>query len=785
MLAKNPGFAAVAVLTLGIGVGANITIFGFANALLLKPLDADQPDRLIRAYGAPSDAIAFVDYDDYREYRDRTQSLSNLAIFHWGGLQPVRVDGPPAMVHVMPVSGNYFATLGVRAALGRVIDDGDDYKGAVGVILLSDDCWRHRFAADPTVVGRTIFVNRRPYTIIGITATSFEGTIGGPVIPQLYVAWNGPLGAPRGGHLIGRLKPGASRGTAQADLSRIAAQLSAERKQRVETYVYPATVLAPSFLRTMTLFAALFMGVVGLVLLIACDNIAILLLVRSAARTREVGIRLALGATRGKLIRQFLAESSLLSALGGLCAAGFAAVTARLVTQIYLPVPMPIALRFDFDWRVVAFALGISIATTLMFGLGPALQSIRTGVASSPRAGGSTVDAGGSRTRTGLIVAQVAMSTTLLITAGVLVRSLGSAGRADRGLVADHVLMATFHLPSEEYTRQQGVAFYETLLERLESSPGIESLNLVDNIPLANNAPLASADMSAAPGQTDASGGRQRVYINGVSRGHFQTLRIRLLKGRDFTARDDASSPAVGIVNETLAHRFWPGQSPIGKPLWGPDGTRIELIGLAADSKYEALEESPKPFLYRPLSQQYAPTATVLVKTSGNPLTATSLVRTKIAELDPNLLAYNLIPLEDRMGLSLLPNRAAAIVAAILGLLALALGAVGTYGTMAFVVEQRRREIGVRMALGASPWGIVRLITYQGMTWTALGLAIGAAGAFIVVRLLRGLMYGISAADPVAFVGIVLLLAGTAYAACYLPARHGSKMDPLAALRYE
>jgi len=779
LLLKSPGFTVVTILALAVGVGANITIFGFANTLLIRPLDASQPDRLIRAYSSGTDLVSVIDYNDYLQYRDRNLSLSNVAIFHWGGLRPVRAGGPAEMIHVMPVSGNYFETLGVPAAMGRTINPDDDSPEATRVVMLSDICWRHHFAAAPDVIGRTIFIGRVPFIIIGVTPAWFRGTIGGPVIPQFYVPWSRHAG---GGQLLGRLNPGLSRSEVQADLSRVAAQLAAEQKRHISISVYPATELAPSIIKTMSLFALLLMAVVSLVLLIACDNIAILLLAHSAARRREIAVRLALGASRGRVVRQLLAESLLLSVLGGAGASALAFIIVRWITQIRLPVPMPLGLSFSLDWHVVSFAIAISLCTTLLFGLGPALQTVRTDVLSSLKEGGTTT--GGSRMRSGLVVAQVAMSTALLVTSGALVHSVAQPEASERGFTADHILMATVNLGSAGYSKEQGLAFYERLFERLQGSTGIAAVNIVDNIPLANNAPLTSVDLGT-DAQSSAGSSLRRVFVNLVSRGHFQTLRIPLIAGRDFTAHDDNASPAVGIVNETLARSFWRGEVPIGKWLRPEDGSRIEVVGLVRDSKYESLKEAPKAFLYRPITQQYVPTATLFVKTDGDPLAATSTVRAAVADLDPNLVVYNLNTLEDRLGMDLLPNRAAAIVSGVLGLLSLALGAIGTYGIMAFLAGQRRREISIRMALGASPLNIVSLITKQGMAWVGGGLLLGLVAAFALISFARRLLYGVLPADPIAFIGITLLLATTAYLACFVPARRASRANPVIALHEE
>jgi len=785
-LRKAPVFTMVAVTALAVGVGANVTIFGFVSALLLKPLDIPNPDRVIRAYSSPTDVVAVIDYRDFEQYRDRNQSLESLAMFHWGGLRPVRVASGLNldMIQVMPVTGNYFGAIGIQAAMGRTITPDDDKPGVPDVVMLSDTCWRRHFNADPNVIGRAILISKRPVTIVGVLPASFKGTIGAPVIPQFYVPWNG-LGqdaSSGGGFLIGRLRPGISRAAAQADLSRIAAQLTAEHKRTTTISVSSATTMAPMMISATSWFAVLFLVIAGVVLLIACDNLAILLSARAVARRREIGVRLALGASKSQLLRQFVTESLVLSTIGGAGALLVAFVTARSLTRIYLPVPMPIALTFDFDWRVVSFAVGVSLLTTLLFGLGPALQSIKSDVVSSLKDSAQGVGTSGAKGRTALVITQAALSTALLVTAAVMVKSLVVPQHAHKGFDSDGVLIATFNLPAGDYSRDRGIAFCDQLVERLQRMPAVIAASVMDNIPAANSRPLPYAEMQDSQ---SARASAESVYTFAVSPRHFDVLGIRLLEGRDFTEHDDSSSTAVGIANETLAGHFWPGENPIGHHLRTRSGLLIEVVGVAADSTYESLDEGTKPFLYRPFAQAYFPTPTLLVKTSGRAAPVLSAIRRDVTQLDPDLLAYTVMPLDDRLALSVLPNRAVAWAAGLLGLGALALGAIGTYGVMALLAQQRRREIGIRMALGARPSDAIRLVAGQGMTWTAVGVGLGMGLAIVSTALLRRLVFGISSTDPFPYLAVAAFIAATAFCACYVPARRASLVDPVVALRDE
>jgi predicted permease len=783
LLLKAPFFTTVAILALAIGIGGSVTVFSFASELLLRPLEVPRPDRLVRIFAAEGSTNPLVPFDDYLDYRDRNQVFSSVAAFHWGGVQRISVEGVTEQMAVSLVSGNYFETLGVRAALGRVVAPTDEPPAAAPVVVLSDVYWRRRFGADPHVVGRIILVNGTATTIVGVTPRSFKGTIS-PVIPQLYAPWNGHYAGPKGGLLIGRLRQDVSRDQAQADLSRIARLIGTEQNRRVSVVLSRATRLFPSLAEPATSFSALLMTVVLLVVLIACDNVALLFLARAAARQREMGIRLALGAGRAHLVRQLLAEALLLAGAGGCAAVALAYATARSLTQFYLPTPMPIALTVDFDWRVTLFAIGLSLAATLLVGLGPALRSARTDVVASLKQGGTTTGGPGAGIKPGLVVAQIAMSATLLVTAGALTRSLSSPDEA-AGFSSRKVVMATVNLQAPGYTTERGIAFYERLLNRVRACGGVESAAFVDNVPLTN--PIAPIDMQSEEGERSATsrGGAAPVFNGRVSSDYFRTLRIPVLAGRDFDDRDRDTAPAVGIVNETLARRFWRGATPIGRRLRQPEGPWIEVVGLVRDSKYASLGEEPKAFLYRPMAQQFVPVGTLLTRTIGNPASAAVLVRRQIENLDPELLVYNLNALEARTALNLLPNRVGAIVSSTLGGAALALGMIGTYGVMSFLVQQRRREIGLRMALGAPRSRVMGLVTGQGMRWTATGLGLGLAAGVGLTRLVAGLLFGVSAADPIALPGVAVLLGGTAYAACLIPAKRASRIDPIVALREE
>jgi predicted permease len=802
MLQRNPGFAFVAIAALAVGISVNVVVFGVANALLFKPLPIADPGGVIRAY---RDQVSNVPYADYLEFRDANATLSELAAFQLTSIS-LRADEQPEHVYGMLVSGNYFKALGLHAAIGRTIVPTDDRPGTSGAVVLSDGFWRARFGGDPHIVGHTVTINGHPFEVVGIAPPGFTGTMA-PLDALLWVAWNAPGFAPtsdqllhRSGlstHLIGRMRPAAGLDAVQADLGRIAARLARDypdTNRGATVTAYRAGRLSPSFGPAPTIFVGFLTAVVGLVLLITCVNIASLLLARSTARRREIATRLALGVGRGRLVRQLLTEGLLLSSWGGVLGFALAFIAARTLGALSLPAPVPLALDVPFDWRVLTFATGLSLATTLLFGLVPALQASKGEVVPALKDGEATGGPQRSRTRATLIAAQVAMSTLLLVTAGLLVRGLVGAHTLDRGFSSERVLAASVDLGTRNYTPERGAEFYEQVLQRLESVPGVVSATIVDIVPLtlSNRASIFLKEGQNLP--PERRGAIDPVLMNSVSRGHFRTLGIPLLAGRDFSSADRADAPRVAIVNEALARKYWPGENPIGKRVHallrrGVAGPWLEVVGVARDSKYATVGEGQQPCLYVPLAQSYAALGTLLVKTSGAPLSAVPQVSEQIHALDPDLAVFNVTTLDAATAISLLPIQVAATLGGVLGFAALCLAAIGLYGVMSYLVRQRRREIGIRIALGAQPSAVVSLVTRQGIQWTATGVALGLAACLAITRLVSGLssglLYGVHVVDPATFIAVPLLLFGTSYLACSFPGRRASRIDPLIALREE
>jgi predicted permease len=791
LLSRSPGFTFVAIAALAIGIGGNLTIFGFAKELLLSaPRGIADPDRVARAF---TNRFSSTSQPNYEAYRDGNHSFVALAAFRAESVN-LRTEASPEQLFGLAVSGNYFTVLGSSVAIGRTLAPSDDWPGSPGVVVLSDRSWRLRFGRSPAVLGQTLTINGRLETIVGVAQPEFTGTMA-PLVPEFFMPLVQSSRAATGSvQMIGRLRPGVTIGQAQADLTTLATQLTPEQadiRARPMVTVYAARALTPELAQPAAIFIGALLAVVGVVLLLACVNIANLLLARSADRSREISLRMAIGASRSRLVRQLLTESLLLSFIGGAAAAVLTLLAARPIAAAVasLPTPVPLGLEFIVDWRLVAAAMGLAVATTLVFGLVPAMQSAKSDVLPALKEGATTAGPKRSKLRAVFMTTQVAMSTLLLVVAGLLVRALMSAYTVDRGLVTDGVLAASVDLESAGYTSERGVAFYERLRDHLEQTPGIAAANIVDVVPLTLsnrvNEMVKESPSAQATGSTASL-----VYQNIVSPGHFLTLGIPLVAGRDFDARDRTGGTPVVIINEMLARRFWPGESAVGQRVSQRDGREsfgpwLEVVGVARDSRYVTVGEDPKPFMYRPLAQVYRSAGTILVKNRGSAMDALPALRTAVGALDPNLAVFNIMTLDAATSISLLPVKVAATLTAALGVLALILGAIGLYGVMSYLVRQRAREIGIRMALGANSGAVVRLIAGQGLHWTAIGLALGLGAAFGVARLIAGFLYGISPTDPMAFGVITLLLTATTLMACYVPARRASRVDPLVALRDE
>jgi len=802
MLMKKPGFTLTAVITLALGIGANTTMFSLLDALLLKPLPGvTEPERLIqigRTYsGAGFNTSAYADYLDFR---DQNTTLAGIAgegaqAFHLG------TDKTAERVRGALVTGNYFEVLGARAAQGRLLQPEDARtEGASPVAVISERLWRKHFAADRSAAGETISLNSHSYTIVGV-AREFNGTNtlektdvwipapmwrhGDPWMVKAGADWLTSRGS-QFVDLFGRLKPGVTPAQAQADLAAIAARLARDYPQtngKVGVKVAPGLGLSPDDRKEAQQFAGIQMGVVAIVLLIACANIAGLMLARAAARGSEIVIRLALGAGRWRIVRQLLTESAMLALLGGVLGV---LVALWLTDWLRAALPeqydgMALQIELALEGRALAFTLGLSLVTGILFGLAPALQSSKPDLIPALKdARGSSGRGSRSRLRNALVVGQIALASLLLVSAGLFARTLSNARAINVGFAYENLLTAKLDLGRQGYTEEQGRGFYQRLLERAGALPGVQSASLALSVPL----------QGGSYGNTVTLDDQQQITMryNIVTPRYSETTGIPLLLGRPFTEQDDAWSPRVAIVNETFARRAWSNQNPVGKYFKWKDGekeTPIEVIGVARDAKGANLFQNTPYVGYLPLAQRYDGGMTLHLRANGKPEQLIAAVRREISALDKKLPVYNVKTLEQYLNDALSVKRIQFQVISAFGLLALLLASIGLYGVLSYSVAQRTREIGIRMALGAQSRDVLRMVAGQGLKLMALGVVIGLGGALAVTRALKSLLYGVSAADPWTFAAALVLLVIVALLACYPPARRATKVDPMVALRCE
>ena len=806
-LAKSPGFTATTVLSLGLGIGANATIFSFLNAIFLRPLPVRDPDRVVAVFTSDFSGPPYggSSYPDYLDFRATTDAFAGLAAYT---LAPMSLSEGPRTDRVFGelVTANYFEVAGIQASRGRtfrVIED--DKPDADPAIVVSHGLWQRRFGADPTLVGRAVTLNGHPFTVVGIAPPGFTGMMRGlsvdlwvPVTMAGAIPSSDRLDG-RGNRwllLLGRLKPGLTAEAAEAQLAVLATRLQkaypdnwtdVKEKRRVITVVPESRArLFPAARGAVLGFLALLLSVVGLVLLMACTNVASLLLARATARRREIAVRLSLGASRARIIRQLLTESVLLALLAGVVGILVALWASNLLVALRPPVPFPIALDLGLDVRVLGFTLLVSLLTPLVFGLAPALQASRPALLPALKDGSATGERAASRwsPRRLLVVAQMAMSLVLLIGAGLFLQSLGNAHRIDLGFDSANLLLLSLDVSLNGYDEPRGRLLYEQLLERANTVPGVRSASLATEVPLGLGGTRRGIWVE---GYEARSGEDMGVHTNTVGPDYFRTMGIQLLRGRDFDASDTAGRPGAVVVNEAFARRYWPGKDPIGRHvrLGDESGSPAQVVGVVRDGKYVTLGEDPKPFFYVPFLQRYESGATLHVRTTGDPRGLLEAMRREVRALDPSLPVFDEKTMTDHLGLSLLPARLAAGVLGLFGFVALTLAAVGIYGVMAQAVRQRTRELGVRMALGARPADLLSMVLGQSMRVALLGLAIGLLAALGLARLVTSLLYGIGAADPATFVVIPALLAAVALLASFVPARWAMKVDPMVALRHE
>jgi predicted permease len=804
-LVKQPAFTVVAVFSIALGIGVNTAIFSFINSALFRPLPFAEPDRLVRVWDGNA-----VSYPDFVAYRDDAKVFSGLAAYSQRPMSLV-VNGQSERIFGEFVSGNYFDVLKTNPSLGRGFSAEEDRSaGTHPVVVISNALWRQRFNSDPGIIGKSVSLNRQPYTVIGVMPEKFVGaTVISP--PDLWVplmmepianTGSQALTLPDSAWLmmLGRLRPDADVGAAQAAVETIAARLhqarrdrksGSEQRSRTVAVLEARGLMVPPQGRTPALVVVgILMTVVSLVLLVACANVANMLLARAVKRRKEIAVRLALGAGRWRITRQMLTESVLLSVIGGGAGLLLALWGTDLLMAVLPQSLMGNSLPPDLtpDARVFGYTLLLSLATGVTFGLLPALQSSKPDVVAALK--DERIRLVGARRgftfRNLLVVTQVAVSMLLLVTSGLFIRNLRNTQHPDPGFAIDNGLMASFDLDAAGYDSARGRIFQQQLLERLRASAQVQSASFAESVPMrsggSKSALYVEGEASSAV-QLDES---SLLNHTTVDTDYFKTLGIPLVRGRDFNDRDTTSSPAVVIVNETLARRLAPDGNAVGKRLrMDSKGDYLQVVGVARDIKYHLLTETPLFFAYRPLSQRSRSTLTLHVRTVGEPSSVISQIRSEVRDLDSDLPLTDIATMQEHMRLPLAPAKLLAWLSSGFAVLTLLLAAIGLYGVMAYLVGSRTHEIGIRMALGAQTGGVLKLIIAQGMRLALTGIALGLIAAFALTRVLASLLYGVSATDPLTFTGMAALLAGVAMLACYLPARRATKVDPLVALRYE
>jgi predicted permease len=786
-LAKQPGFFVVAVLSLAIGIAVNTAIFSVLNVLLLRPLPIRDAERSVFVFHAsPTNPDRGTSFSAYQQYRARTDLFSNVMAF--AGTRPLSlIDGDRRdQIYAELVTASFFSMADITVRLGRPFDpDVDRTSNPEFIAVLSHAFWQRRFASDPAIVGKTIVLNGRPFTAIGVAAEGFTGFDSGistdvwiPMTTWAHVM--GELQRLTGDEhwitTVAQLKP-------DVNLQKAQTALAADQTVRIR----PVRGMRSEASTTDALLLAAGAFAIGLVVLtLACTNVANLMIARAAARQREMSVRMALGASRARLIRHGLTESLLLCAFAGALGILFASWILDLIVAFKPPTLIgqaeapTLALDFNVDFRVLAFTLGVSTVSALLVGLVSALQGSKPGRLGSMKTDRATDRsfAAGFNVRSIVIGLQVALSLILLIPCGLFIRSALNASAMTTGFSTDRVLLLPISTEQSGLRVQKPDDFDQQLVERVALLPGVEVATLMDPVPLWFGGKAAFFSIESNP--------RQRIGYSVVAPKYFETLRLPLLRGRDFSRFDDVSAPRVAIVNETMARRFWPDGNTLGQRIRRGD-VEIEIIGVAKDAKYRNLAETSQPWLYQPIAQESTndPSLSLAVRTTADPMQLRTAIEREVKGLLPTWPSFQFRLLDEGLQLHRLLPRVAASLLGGLGVFGLFLAALGLYGVMALVVKQRTREIGIRLALGAPNASVVRLMIRQGMAVCLIGAAVGIAITFAVTQLLNGLLYGISVADPLTYVAVVSLLLAIAFLACYLPARHATKVNTLDVLRYE
>ena len=811
MLRKSPGLTLVAVLSLGLGIGAISTIFSFVNGIMLRPLPYQEPDRLVLLdetavkKGIPSMSVS---YPNFLDWRAQNNSFEDIACFQRGGFA-IGSGGPAAAgasaaagsgssgaaVATEPeqlkgafVTQGLFEILGVAPILGRTFTAEEDQPDHDQVIILSYGLWHRRFGGDPAILGQTLVLNNRTRTVIGIMPKGFQ-------FPEVAEAW-GPMAlttkeftrTDHGLNAIARLKPGVTLEQAQAEMITIASNIETENPVTNEGLSVSVIDLRGSLVGDYKKALLILLGVVAFVLLIACVNVANLLLARATARHKEIAIRAALGAKRQRIVRQLLTESLLLGLIGGVFGLALAWWGMDLLLAA-IPIDIPFWMKFDLDGRVLGVTAACSLLTGFVFGTVPALEASNPDLNETLKEGGrSGAGSGRHRLRSLLVAAEIALSLVLLVGAGLMMRSFMSLQSVDAGFKPEGVLTMDVALPGSKYRRPEKRAeFFDALLDRVRAIPGVHSAGINSGLPLRGNNWGRSLTVEGFP---VLSVGEAPVINHCViSSDYFSAMGISLLKGRDFDQRDSFKAPKVTIIDERLAREYWPGEDPLGKRIrFGPPEDNEPwhtIVGVVGEVKHDRLDASTRKSVYLPYAQTPVGGLSIVIRTEGKPEKLIAAARAQVRELDPDLPVTRIMPMTDVISRSVWQPRLYTALFGVFAGVALILATVGIYGVMSYAVEQRTREIGLRMALGAQRNDVLKLVVGHGILVAAIGIAVGLGAAAALTRLMSSLLFEVSATDPMTFAVVSALLAGVALGACFIPARRATKVDPMIALRYE
>jgi predicted permease len=812
-LRRSPGFTLIAITSLAIGIGFNTTLFTLVDALLFRPLPVERPDQLVDVYttGGDGDTYATSSYPDFLDIKSQNQVFSDMLAYS-PSIAAVKLTDRSRLALGEVVTGNYFQMLGVKARLGRTLLPNDDSPGAPRAAVISYRAWNREYGASPSVIGQSIRIKGQPYTIVGVLPADYIGMV--PLIaPEIWTAAayvddvepggiisNVP--SPTGNTRLerrgmrwmfvkGRLKPGVTVDQAGANMRLVGRQLQtsylATNKDRDLAVVATSSVkIHPVADRMLLPIAMGLMIVVGMVLLIACANVASMLLARASGRQKEIGVRLAIGASRTRIIQQLLSESAVMAILGAAAGIALAWALTRLAMSIQLPIPIPLSFALRIDSRVLFFTAGVTFIASMVAGLAPALKATRPNLVNELKGDVTATQAGGRRwtLRDGLVVLQIAVTLVLLVSAGLLTRSLVAAQRLGIGFKSDGLAIISTDMNMVGYDDTRAKAFYDRALERVRAIPGVESAALAERVPFSIN---YNRNLIFLP---DRHGPNDKGIVIDVARvapEYFPTLGVSILQGRNFAAIDTPTSPGVVIVNESMAKKYWPNQNAIGKRIRTLkfDGREFEVVGITADYKVSTVGESNTPYIHYAVSQRPDSAEQILARTHGDAGMLLSAMRQELLTLEPNVLFLDNQTMNAQVAATLLPAKAGAMSVSVVGVVAMALASIGLYGVIAYAVARRTREIGIRMALGAKPGAVVGMVMRQGLSIAAVGVAAGALLALGAAKAIAVALYGVSFIDPVAWTASIATLFLVAAVANFIPARRASAVDPSIALRSE